>query len=83
MIFLDVILLLSLGYTYNGDEDDEDFYGSPPPAIGYDFFQGPIVPYDAADPIVQRFNLPDSAKFSGEWRKGFTNLPMTSFYFLY
>ena len=71
--------VLSLGYTWNGDEDDEDFYGSPPPAIGYDFFQGPIVPYDPADPVISRFNLPDSAKFDGEWRKGFTNLPMTSF----
>lgn len=73
--------VLSLGYTYNGDENDEDAYGSPPPAIGYDFFQGPIVPYDPNNPVISRFNLPDSAKFSGEWRKGFTNLPMTGFTF--
>lgn len=71
--------VLSLGYTYNGDNNDEDFYGTPPPANGYDFFQGPIVPYDPQDTVVQRFNLPDSAKFLGGWRKGFTNLPMTGF----
>ena len=34
-----------------------------------------------SNPVVQRFNLPDSAKFAGEWRQGFTNLPMTGFSF--
>ena len=73
--------VLSLGYTYNGDNDDEDNYGPNPPSIGYDFFQGPIVPYDPNDPIIRRFNLPDSAKFGDGWRQGFTNLPMTGFTF--
>ncbi len=63
--------VLSLGYTYNGDNDDADYYGPNPPAIGYDFFQGPIVPATQAD----------SAKFLGGWRHGFTNLPMTAFTF--
>lgn len=36
-----------LGYAYNGDENDEDNggalgYGTNPPAIGVDFFQGPF-----------------------------------------
>lgn len=33
-----------LGYCYNGDEDDEGVsgYGENPPAIGVDFFQGPL-----------------------------------------
>lgn len=31
---------LSLGYVYNATNDDE-LYGSTPPAVGYDFFQGP------------------------------------------
>ena len=63
--------VLSLGYTYNGDNNDEGFYGANPPAIGYDFFQGPIVP-----------SLPtDSAKFLSKWKKGFRNLPMTAFTF--
>ncbi|MBU1098471.1 MAG: hypothetical protein KKB34_18485 [Bacteroidetes bacterium] len=72
---------LSLGYTYNGDNNDEDNYGAAPPAIGYDFFQGPIIPYDPNNQVVQEFNLPDSAKFLGGWRKGYTNLPMTAFTF--
>lgn len=64
---------LSLGYTWNGDNDDGggtgNTYGTPPPAMGYDFFQGPIV---EAGPT-------DSAKFLGSWRHGYRNLGMTSF----
>lgn len=39
-----------LGYTYNGDNDDEvsaSGYGLNPPALGIDFFRGPIA--DAGD----------------------------------
>ncbi len=64
--------VLSLGYTYNGDNDDQGFYGPNPPAIGYDFFQGPIVPTGIET---------DSAKFLSSWRKGYRNLPMTAFTF--
>jgi len=64
---------LSLGYTWNGDNDDGggggNTYGTPPPAMGYDFFQGPIV---EAGPN-------DSAKFLGSYRHGFRNLGMTAF----
>lgn len=43
--YLGVDTTLSLGYVYNSDEYDEgdSGYGTPPPAIGYDFFQGPLV----------------------------------------
>jgi hypothetical protein len=58
---------LSLGYTWNGKNTD-GIYGSPPPAVGYDFFQGPIVQ-----------SVGDSAKFRGAWRQGYRNLPMTAF----
>lgn len=36
-----------LGYCYNGDNDDEgaNGYGANPPAIGFDFFQGPFADY--------------------------------------
>jgi len=36
-----------LGYVYNGDNDDEGAlgYGANPPAIGFDFFQGPFADY--------------------------------------
>lgn len=42
------------GYGYNGDENDEDAggalgYGSLPPAIGVDFFQGPFQDSDGKD----------------------------------
>ncbi len=60
----------SLGYTYNGTNHDA-VYGDAPPADGYDFFQGPIVP---AAPT-------DSAKFLGGYRHGYRNLPMTAFTF--
>jgi len=58
---------LSVGYYYNGDADDQD-YGSTPPSVGYDFFQGPIVPSPG-----------DTALVSGEQIPDFRNLPMTSF----
>lgn len=37
---------LGLGYVYNGDDVDAgvDGYGTRPPALAYDFFQGPLVP---------------------------------------
>ena len=34
---------LGLGYVYNADNDDDGNYGEAPPAMGYDFFQGPLV----------------------------------------
>jgi hypothetical protein len=40
--------LLSLGYCYNATNSDNT-YGSSPPAVGYDFMQGPIIRYD--DPL--------------------------------
>jgi hypothetical protein len=60
--------VLSLGYTYNGTNNDAT-YGTAPPAMGYDFFQGPIVKGETGD----------SAKFDGKWRKSYKNLPMTAF----
>lgn len=41
---------LSLGYCYNGDDDDEGVlgYGLNPPSIGIDFFEGPK--YDSITP---------------------------------
>ena len=36
---------LSMGYVYNFDNNDEGGYGVNVPAVGYDFFQGPVI-YD-------------------------------------
>jgi hypothetical protein len=43
-----------LGYFYNGDDEDQDAggnigYGSNPPAVGIDFFQGPFQANDNRD----------------------------------
>jgi hypothetical protein len=59
---------LSVGYCYNATNSD-GLYGASPPCVGYDFFQGPIVPG----------NPTDTAWVSGEPRPGFKNLPMTAF----
>lgn len=57
---------LSLGYNWNAGQDNE--YGVECPAIGIDFFQGPIVPSEG-----------DVAYVSGRLVPGYRNLPMTSF----
>jgi hypothetical protein len=59
---------LNLGFIYNSDNDDEGYYGTPPPAIGHLLVQSPIVP-----------SAKDSARYNDGWRKGFHNLGMTSF----
>lgn len=61
--------LLSLGYCYNADNDDAA-YGAAPPAVGYDFFQGPL---DSTG------NLADTAIMWGQIYPGNRNLPMSSF----
>ena len=61
---------LGLGYVYNSDNEDisGEGYGTPPPAAGYDFFQGPIVPSPG-----------DTAQVSGVKVPDFKNLGMTAF----
>jgi len=59
---------LSVGFAYNATNTDE-LYGSTPPCVGYDFFQGPIVPGDSTD----------TAWVSGVPKPGYRNLPMVSF----
>ena len=58
---------LSLGYCYNSGADA--IYGAAPPAVGFDFFQGPIVPGEAND----------SAYSFSVWKKGYRKLGMTAF----
>lgn len=61
---------LGIGYVYNADNEDEGTSGyGLPPATGYDFFQGPIVPGLATD----------TAHVSGRAVPGFKNLGMTHF----
>ena len=61
---------LDMGYCYNATNNDSD-YGSTPPAVGFDFFQGPLVATgDPADTAL----MWDFQKY-----EGFTNMGMTSF----
>ena len=61
--------LLNLGFTYNGDNNDVGYYGTPPPAVGHLIVQPPIIEATASD----------SARYGDGWRKGYRNLPSTSF----
>ena len=68
---------LSLGFCYN-DGSDAD-YGSDPPAIGYDFFQGPLV--ECADDTSHADCQPGApgGLAYGTRHPGMKNLPMSSF----
>ena len=81
---------LSLGYVYNSTDHDHtyDFFGLAPPAVGYDFLQGPVVPVylkdENGDTLLdeQGEPVPDlssEAIFNFGLRPGYRNLPMTSF----
>ncbi len=81
---------LSLGYVYNGQEDDSHYvgFGLAPPAVGYDFLQGPIVPVylldENGDIAVddngnQLLDTTKEAFYNFGRRSGYENLPMTSF----
>lgn len=60
---------LSLMYSYNAHATD-NIYGEAPPAVGFDFFQGPIVPAPG-----------ETAIFDGKHKADFKNLPMSVHYF--
>jgi hypothetical protein len=50
----------SLGFCYNSTNNDQ-LYGSAPPAVGYDFFQGPL--YIASDPTSPRLPMTSFNKY--------------------
>lgn len=61
--------LLNMGYIFNGDNDDEGYYFTPPPAIGRMIIQPPII----------SASLSDSARFGDGWKKGYKNLRMSAY----
>ena len=61
--------VLSLAYCYNATNNDLS-YGSRPPAVGYDFFQGPLV---FTDDIADTATMWNFQKFVG-----YQNMPMTA-----
>jgi hypothetical protein len=60
---------LSLGFCYNATNADSK-YGSSPPAVGFDFFQGPL---DSTG------NPDDTGRMWGQKYPGYVNQPMSSF----
>lgn len=75
---------LSLGYVYNGQSTDANYapFGIAPPAVGYDFFQGPIVTGIAGQDLNKN-GVDDASDYAiFDLKKvgpGKINLPMTSF----
>ncbi|MGE5400877.1 MAG: T9SS type A sorting domain-containing protein [Ignavibacteriales bacterium] len=61
---------LSLGYVYNATNNDAT-YGPNPPAVGFDYFQGPLVKGAATDTGIA----------NGRKIVGYKNLPMTAYYY--
>jgi hypothetical protein len=62
---------LSLGYIYNSSNVDATYNELPPPAAGFDFFQGPVVSSAATDTAITQ----------GRRIGGKKNLPMTAFFY--
>jgi hypothetical protein len=62
--------LLGLGFVYNDGNPDTKYQPDPVPAMGFDFFQGPL---------VETGNPDDTGRMWGELYPGFTNLGMVSF----
>jgi len=75
---------LSMGYAYNGTANDGDYsaFGLAPVAIGYDFFQGPLVD-GVAGQDLNRNGVDDAQDYAvwdlGKVGPGKINLPMTGF----
>lgn len=60
----------SLSFVYNSREVDAGYSPLPPPSVGFDLLQGPVVPGTPDD----------SALFMGNWIHEKKNLPMTAAY---
>lgn len=68
--------LLDLGITYNFDNNDPD-YGAAPPAVGFDYFRGPIVPGDPTVDTVKYYQPPGSNNLIV--KPGFKELGVSAF----
>ncbi|MCW8960140.1 MAG: hypothetical protein OQK29_01170, partial [Ignavibacteriaceae bacterium] len=82
--FVGVDTVLSLQYCYNASPTDATYSPLPPPAIGFDFFQGPLVNGVAGED--RNKNGIDDAMDYGIFKgqvvgPGKINLPMTAAYY--
>ncbi|MBO8131305.1 MAG: hypothetical protein H0Z29_07300 [Candidatus Marinimicrobia bacterium] len=75
--------VLGLGFAYNGYETDNQFaaFGLAPSAIGYDFFQGPLVEGISGQDLNRNGvdDAQDYGLFDFKKRPGYINIPMTTF----
>lgn len=83
--FIGTDTVLSLQYSYNANAVDAVYTPLPPPAVGFDFFQGPLVDGVAGQDINNN-GVDDAADFGifngVKVGPGKINLPMTAaFYF--
>lgn len=75
---------LSLGYCYNAQANDATYNPLPPPAVGFDFFQGPLLDGIAGEDRNKNGidDAVDYGIFGGQnVGPGKINLPMTAFYY--
>ncbi len=75
---------LSLSFAYNANASDPTYDPLPPPAVGYDFFQGPLLDGIAGEDRNKNGidDAEDYGIFDGERvGPGKINLPMTAFYY--
>ncbi len=81
--FVGVDTTLSLQYCYNANATDA-IYGATPPAIGFDFFQGPLVK-GLANQDINKNGVDDAQDFGifdgKQVGPGLINLPMTAAYY--
>lgn len=82
--YVGVDTTLSLQYCYNASPTDATYAPLPPPAVGFDFFQGPLVVGNPGEDVNKNgtsdeldFGIFDGKKVG----PGFINLPMTAAYY--
>jgi len=82
--FVGVDTVLSLQYCYNAAASDVTYSPLPPPAVGFDFFQGPVVNGVAGEDINKN-GVDDAVDYAifnnAKVGPGKVNLPMTAAYY--
>ncbi|MCX6152021.1 MAG: T9SS type A sorting domain-containing protein [Ignavibacteriales bacterium] len=75
---------LSLGFCYNANAVDATYNPLPPPSIGFDFFQGPLIK-GIAGQDKNKNGIDDALDYGLRSGKrigpGWINIPMTSFFY--
>ena len=82
--FVGVDTVLSLQYCYNAAANDNTYSPLPPPAVGFDFFQGPVV-NGVVGQDVNKNGIDDASDYAifnnQKVGPGKINLPMTAAYY--